>query len=579
MDKRLEAGSMLPRPASTLYRITSLPPPPPPPKDEGYRPSTATTRRTSYSTTMSTRKTIIKYAAPGGRFAGTELSPQPSDDADDPLNWHQWKKELNLAALLLTACLASAMKTALIPANAELVSRYQTSYSAVVALTAAPLLVSAFSGMGSVVAAKVVGKRPVYLVSTVLMFVGSMWGMRTLGSYREAMAARVFQGLGWGAFDTLVLGSIYDTFFEHERGLRITAYNLLSTTITWGAPLFGGLASRNSGRFTVQFEIINSFFAIALPLLALGTAESNFDHAWSVSLQTPSTTRQFGTPNLIPRGPLRISKEDVMAYLKSIPPWGYRGFADTHTLLQAPRATVAPTTVLVAAATAIPHAALWSMAGTLALVFPRLSEAGLGSLMTGPVLFSAAIVAVSWLYRPYHARFNTVVNLVTLAAGTVLFLTGVLSFGLMTSKGLLSAETGDGSFNYPLLSFLLGLLAAGSATLDATVSPLIYSSSQYISSNLYACLRNSADMTAGVTALRTVVAGVVLQTVASAVEDGRGALAPNVTGLAGGQVLLAVVVGGIWAVFGEAVRRWDGRAMGLVDLSMLRKGGSFFEYD
>lgn len=52
-----------------------------------------------------------------------------------------------------------------------------------------------------------------YLVSVALLFIGSMWGMRTLGSFREGMASRVFQGLGWGAFDTLVLASIYDTYF------------------------------------------------------------------------------------------------------------------------------------------------------------------------------------------------------------------------------------------------------------------------------------------------------------------------------------------------------------------------------
>lgn len=96
-----EAGppaAKLSRPMSLFYRITSLPPPPPPPKDNGYRPNTplsrpntaattrpntATTRRFSRSTTVSTQRTI-KYAT-WGRFRGTELSPQPSDDPEDPL--------------------------------------------------------------------------------------------------------------------------------------------------------------------------------------------------------------------------------------------------------------------------------------------------------------------------------------------------------------------------------------------------------------------------------------------------------------------------------------------------------------
>ena len=259
MNSDEEAGLKVP--VSIFYRITSLPPPPPPPKDQGYRPDTANTRRFSRSTTFSTRRTI-KYAT-WGRFRGTELSPQPSDDADDPLvgplltrkrkrmekkhsearkravlggsrqgegynltngetqNWPQWKKELNLAALLFTTCLACATKTILIPVNAELAARYNIPYASATALTAAPLIVSAFAGLACVTAAKLFGKRPVYLVSAILLFVGTMWNMRTLDSFRECMAARVFQGLGWGAFDTLVLGSIYDTYFVSSSPLTI----------------------------------------------------------------------------------------------------------------------------------------------------------------------------------------------------------------------------------------------------------------------------------------------------------------------------------------------------------------------
>ena len=86
MDKDLEAAGAAPtlRPLSFTFRGVSMPPPPPPPKDEGYRPNTASTKRLSYSTTVSTSQKTIKYAT-WGRFAGTELSPQPSDDPEDPL--------------------------------------------------------------------------------------------------------------------------------------------------------------------------------------------------------------------------------------------------------------------------------------------------------------------------------------------------------------------------------------------------------------------------------------------------------------------------------------------------------------
>ena len=232
----------------------------------------------------------------------------------------------------------------------------------------------------------------------------------------------------------------------------------------------------------------------------------------------------------------------------------------------------APSTMLVYAAGLLPHAALWALAGVLPLLFPALPESSLGALMAGPFVLTTLVVAASRLYRPYAARFTKATNLATLATGTALSIAGLLSFGLLTSRS-------GGYLNYPLLSLLLALLAAGSTAIDATGPPLLYSSAQYTSSNLYSCLRNVADMTAGATALRALFAGVVLQAVAVAVEGSTGALASNAVGMAGGQVLVVLGVVGVWVVFGERVRRWDGRVMGLVDLSILKGNASFFKYD
>jgi MFS family permease len=112
------------------------------------------------------------------------------------------------------------MKTAFISVHGVISEEQGVDYTAAAALTAVPLMISSLAGMGSTTLAKVWGKRPVYLASAVLVFIGSAWDTNTRGDYAQNMAARIFQGLGWGAFDTLVLGSILDTFFV--RGLRET---------------------------------------------------------------------------------------------------------------------------------------------------------------------------------------------------------------------------------------------------------------------------------------------------------------------------------------------------------------------
>ena len=112
-------------------------------------------------------------------------------------------------------------KTIFMTVNAQLAESYQASYTAVAALTGVPMILSAVTGFVCLVASRICGKRPLYLASLLLVFIGVVWNTNVAGSYAQCMAARIFQGLGWGAFDTLVLGSIQDTYFvssTHSQG-------------------------------------------------------------------------------------------------------------------------------------------------------------------------------------------------------------------------------------------------------------------------------------------------------------------------------------------------------------------------
>jgi len=114
---------------------------------------------------------------------------------------------------LLIVAITGVTKTIFMSVNAQLAESYNVSYPAVAALTGVPLILSAFTGFGCLVASRICGKRPLYLASLLLMFIGTVWNTNVATSYAQCMAARVFQGLGWGAFDTLVRGSIQDTYF------------------------------------------------------------------------------------------------------------------------------------------------------------------------------------------------------------------------------------------------------------------------------------------------------------------------------------------------------------------------------
>ena len=128
-------------------------------------------------------------------------------------NWPRWRKDLNLASLLMTVGLVGGMKTVFVTTGGAMAVRYNVSFTAIAALTAVPMMLSSVTGFASAVAAKLWGKRPPYLASMALLFAGSLWNMTAGDSYASCMGSRVVQGLGWGAFDTLVMASIQDTYY------------------------------------------------------------------------------------------------------------------------------------------------------------------------------------------------------------------------------------------------------------------------------------------------------------------------------------------------------------------------------
>jgi hypothetical protein len=211
--------------------------------------------------------------------------------------------------------------------------------------------------------------------------------------------------------------------------------------------------------------------------------------------------------------------------------------------------------------------------------------------MVGVFCLATSTVAAFAFYRSFHANFSPRTNVITLAAGTCLVVTGLLAFGLDLHKTASEIpRDDDGSFgeaarayialnlSYPLLGILLGLLAAGTYVLNATVCPLIWRSTQFTSSNLNVCIRNVADMNAGVTCWRNLFAGIFVMVLPGALQSTNG-LKSNVIGISVAQVLVTAGVAALWWFYDENIRRMDGNIMGLIDLSMLKRAGSFFDHD
>lgn len=364
-----------------------------------------------------------------------------------------------------------------------------------------------------------------------------------------------------------------DGLQEHECATRVPIYSTVLVATTWGPPLIGGAASQTSSGFGLQFSILGAFFVLAIPAIVLGAPETAFDRP-AVLPQTPITSNERSKV-VSPTPSNTLTKEAALDYLATMKPHSFTGSFSHDILLQAPRAFVAPTTMLIFVVGLLPYGTLWGLTSSLSLLYaPTLSVVStgrLGALLTGPWLFSTAIVCVFALLPWWQTRFTPKANMAALAGGTVLTFIGVLTFGGLHADGMTRGAASPTSVSaafFPVVSFLLGLLAAGAYVLDATARPLVRCSTQFTSSSLGVALRNRADMEAGVGCWRALAVGIFVMALPGDVArpDSLRALC---IGVAVAQVVVASLVGAVWWRWDEDARRWDGRVMRLVDLTML----------
>ncbi|KAK8250204.1 major facilitator superfamily domain-containing protein [Phyllosticta capitalensis] len=205
---------------------------------------------------------------------GIPLSPQPSADPKDPLNWPRWLKWVvlvQICALSFTTYLSASMVS---PAFVPL-SRYlhrslsDTAYttSIVVATTGlSPFLWNPLSN--------VIGRRPIWL----LCLLGSAATSAASGAahgFAELLALRALAGVFTGVPQALGPPTVCDLFFAHERGLYMGLYAVASIGGAHAAPLLGGFVARAAGwRWTFYAPAV-AFAALLLPF-ALSVPETLF---------------------------------------------------------------------------------------------------------------------------------------------------------------------------------------------------------------------------------------------------------------------------------------------------------------
>ncbi|POS84207.1 hypothetical protein EPUL_005740 [Erysiphe pulchra] len=198
-----------------------------------------------------------KKKTPDGKIV---LDPQPEDCSNDPLNWKMWRKDAALLSVGLYCMVGGGMTPILAAGFSDVASTFGVSVSRV-SLTTGLFMLGL--GFGSVVVsptAILYGKRPIYLLSSIVFALASVWCAKS-SSFTSLILGRILQGISVSPVECLPSATISEIYFLHERAYRIGIYSLLLLSGKNLVPLVSAVIIQNlSWRWVFWFTTMSVAF-------------------------------------------------------------------------------------------------------------------------------------------------------------------------------------------------------------------------------------------------------------------------------------------------------------------------------
>jgi MFS family permease len=259
------------------------------------------------------------------------LVPQPSDSPNDPYNWPRWQKEMFTAVIAYGCGCVGAVGPLLTSAFVPLAGEFN------VPLQRFTLGVNGFCIMAIAVGSLIcntlavkVGKRPIYLVTTIGLAVSCFWAAESR-SFASLSVARALQGFCMAPFEALIPASIADIWHVHERGFRMAIFNLgVLGGINLASPIAGAIIQY--GSYRIAMHAMGGAFVLMLLLVVFFMPESSFHRHNTMNIDTGARTVNTLEKNAdqsverIEDGQLsRIPSLDARhSFVKTLMPWsGY----------------------------------------------------------------------------------------------------------------------------------------------------------------------------------------------------------------------------------------------------------------
>ncbi|RSH91641.1 hypothetical protein EHS25_009010 [Saitozyma podzolica] len=210
----------------------------------------------------------------GSGAGAITLVPTPSSDPEDPLNWSQSRKNIHLACVILYTAATALFSSALYSIYAPLSDSTGLSIDQLNVGTGYSYL---FIGLGTLIfqpAALAFGKRPVYLVTSLVTAALNIWTVFVQGN-GQWIARCLLLGLFGAPNFSLIEVSIADLFFYHERSWPMGIYVCLLYAGACLGPLLSGYVFEGMGWQAVIY-LSSGLMAIVFLILFIFLEETNY---------------------------------------------------------------------------------------------------------------------------------------------------------------------------------------------------------------------------------------------------------------------------------------------------------------
>ncbi|OTA99016.1 hypothetical protein M426DRAFT_16868 [Hypoxylon sp. CI-4A] len=209
-----------------------------------------------------------------GKDSDVLLVPQPSNSPNDPLNWPLWKKDLMLFFICIDTAVVGAWGPMISPGYVEMAAQFGMSYNSLNAYLGYGVLVIGLSCFFTNSMAVVWGRRPVFLLGNLLLFISSIGGFYA-HSFSSLLGFRIIGCIGMSPFEVLVSTTIADIYFVHQRGVRLAAWGLCLSIGVGGGTIISGYIIQDLG-WNWTYGICAIMFGVWIIVLFLFCPETAY---------------------------------------------------------------------------------------------------------------------------------------------------------------------------------------------------------------------------------------------------------------------------------------------------------------